>query len=178
MAVTPGQNPPGGGVVSGAGSPQAAGTYGGEVTNEPNQYPGSLFGIFLPQGTGAPGTAGAGRGADPTNQPGQLSEGISGEGPSDTANTGAPGTMGQQNGTGGPDSVSYTRPGSFLTGTNQTETVSDSISGTSDWTQAIDGSYAGGGPQLPGIKGNEPVPGSGPFQPGSGRVMRGGRSVR
>ena len=176
MAVTPGQKPPGGGDVSGAGAPDAAGAYGGEVTSEPNQYPASLFGIALPRGTGAPGTSGAAGGADPTNQPGQLSEGISGEGPSDTAQTGAPGTTGQQNGAGGPDSVSYTRPGSFLTGTNQTETVSDSISGPDDWTQAIDGSYAGGGPQLPGIKGNEPVPG-GRFQPGGGRVLRGGRSV-
>ena len=82
--------------------------------------------------------------------------------------------MGQQNGTGGPDTITYTRPGAYLTGTYQTDTVSDSVSGPSDWTQAIDGSYAGGGPQLPGIAGNEPVPG-GRYQPGGGgRVLRGG----
>jgi hypothetical protein len=173
MAVSPGQVPPGGGLVSGN-APDAAGAYGGEVTNEPNQYPSSLFGVALPQGTGAPGTGGAAGGADPTNQPGQLSEGISGEGPSQTAQSGAPGTMGQQNGAGGPDRVTYTRPGSFLTGTNQSETVNDSISGTSDWTQAIDGSYAGGGPQLPGVKGNEPTS----TGAGGGRVLRGGRRVR
>lgn len=174
MAVTPGQKPTGGGDVSGAGAPQAAGAYGGEVTSEPNQYPARLFGVALPQGTGAPGSAGAARSADPTNQPGQLSEGISGEGAPQTADTGAPGTMGQQNNTGGPDSVTYTRPGSFLSGTNQQDTVSDSVSGPDDWTQAIDGSYAGGGPQLPGIKGNEPTS----TGAGAGRVLRGGRQVR
>jgi hypothetical protein len=173
MAVTPGQVPPGGGMTSGN-SPDAAGAYGGEVTNEPNQYPGSLFGIRLPDGTGAPGSAGASGGSDPTNQPGQLQEGISGEGPSDTAQTGAPGSAGAQSGGGGPDAVDYTRPGSFLSGTNQMDTVHDSISGTGDWTQAIDGSYAGGGPQLPGIKGNEPTS----TGAGGGRVLRGGRSVR
>jgi hypothetical protein len=163
-------------MVSGSSAPQAAGAYGGEVTNEPNQYPSMLFGVAMPMGTGAPGSAGASGGADPTNQPGQLSEGISGEGPSDTADSHAPGSAGQQNSAGGPDAVQYTRPGSFLTGTNQTETVNDSISGPNDWTQAIDGSYAGGGPQLPGVQGNEPVPG-GRYQPGSGRVLRGGRAV-
>lgn len=176
--VAPGQVPPGGGDVSGLSGPNAAGAYGGDPANEPNQYPSSLFGIALPQGTGAPGTAGAGRGADPSNQPGQLSEGISGLGAADTADTHAPGSTGAQNHSGGPDAVTYTRPGSFLTGTNQEDTVNDSVSGTSDWTQAIDGSYAGGGPQLPGIRGNEPTSGGGPYQPGSGRVLRGGRSVR
>ena len=53
--------------------------------------------------------------------------------------------------------------------------MNDTVSGPDDWTQAIDGSYAGGGPQLPGIAGNEPVPG-GQYQPGSGRVLRGGRA--
>ena len=177
MAVTPGQVPPGGGMVSGN-TPVAAGTYGGEVTAEPNQYPSSLFGVRLPQGTGAPGSGGAAGGADPTNQPGQLSEGISGEGASQTSQTGAPGSTGAQNGSGGPDAVTYTRPGSFLTGTNQSDTVSDSVSGPNDWTQAIDGSYGGGGPQLPGIAGNEPAAGDGRYQPSSGRVLRGGRAVR
>ena len=169
MATTPAQTPQGGGKVSGAGAPSAAGAYGGEVTNEPNQYPGSIFGVGLPQGTGAPGTAGAGRGADPTNQPGQLNEGISGEGPSDTADTGSPGSQGAMNGPGGADSVTYTRPGSFLTGTNQSDVVRGDISGTSDWTQAHDGSY-GGDLNLPGIVGNQPA-GTGA---GSGRVLRGG----
>ena len=172
--VTPGQVPPGGGKVSGSGAPDAAGAYGGEVTSEPNQYPSSLFGVRLPQGTGAPGSGGAAGGADPSNQPGQLTEGISNTGPSDTADTGAPGSMGQQNSGGGPDSVTYTRPGSYLTGTNESDTVSDSISGPDDWTQATDGSYAGAGPQLPGVKGHEPTS----TGAGGGRVLRGGRSVR
>jgi hypothetical protein len=69
--------------------------------------------------------------------------------------------------------VKYTLPGSYLSGTYEQDVVQDSVSGPSDWTQAIDGSYAGGGPQLPGIKGNEPTS----TGAGSGRVLRGGRSV-
>ena len=170
MAVIPGQQPPGGGGVSGAKGPDAAGAYGGDVSNQPGQYPASIFGVALPQGTGAPGTAGAGRTADPTNQPGQLTEGISGTGPADTADTGAPGTAGSgMDPAGGADSITYTRPGSFLTGTNIQDTVRDDISGTSDWTQAHDGSY-GGNLNLPGIAGNQPVS-TGADQ---GRVLRGG----
>ena len=169
--------PPGqgsGGVSGSAGTKQAGASLGGDPSNEPGQYPGSLFGVGLPQGTGAPGSAGASGGSDPSNEPGQLNEGISGLGPSDTADTHAPGTTGQQNGGGGPDRVTYTRPGAFLTGTNEQDTVNDSISGTGDWTQAIDGSYAGGGPQLPGVAGNEPTSGGNRYQPGTGRVLRGG----
>jgi hypothetical protein len=162
-------------MVSGATGPDASGAYGGDASNEPNQYPPSLFGIALPQGTGAPGSGGASGGSDPSNQAGQLSEGISGLGAADTADTHAPGTAGQQNHDGGPDRVNYTRPGSFMSGTNEQDTLNDTISGPDDWTQAVDGSYAGAGPQLPGILGNEPTPGSGPYQPGNGgRVLRGG----
>ena len=146
---------------------------GGDATAEPGQYPGSLFGVPLPQGTGAPGTAGASGMADSTNEPGQLSEGISGLGPADIASTGAPGSAPAPTSQGGPDTVRFTRPGSYLSGTYAQDTVNDSISGTADWTQAIDGSYAGAGPQLPGIKGNEPTS----TGAGEGRVMRGGRSV-
>jgi hypothetical protein len=175
--LTPGSTPGYGGSVAGA---RESGAFSGtsaqsDPTNEPGQYPGSLFGVSLPQGTGAPGTAGASPGsADPTNQPGQLSEGLSGEGPAQIADTGAPGSQGAQNSSGGgPDTIHYTRAGSYLSGTYQQDTVSDSISGPGDWTQAIDGAYAGGGPQLPGIKGNEPTS----TGAGDGRVMRGGRSV-
>jgi hypothetical protein len=174
--LPPGQ---GSGAVSGeTGVKQAGAALGGDPSNEPGQYPGSLFGVGLPQGTGAPGSSGAPGGSDPTAEPGQLTEGISGLGPADTADTGAPGTMGQENAGGGGDRVTYTRPGAYLTGTNVQDTVNESISGTGDWTQAIDGSYAGGGPQLPGIKGNEPTSAGGPYQPGSGRVLRGGRGAR
>ena len=174
--LMPGQRPEGGGLTQGEISENAAaqGAFGGDPSNQPGQYPGSLFGVSLPQGTGAPGSGGAMGGSDPTNEPGQLNEGISGLGPSATADTGAPGSQGQVNGTGGGTTISYSRPGAFLTGTNQQDAVTDDISGTGDWTQAIDGSYAGGGPQLPGIAGNEPTAGGGRYQPGSGRVLRGG----
>ena len=99
-----------------------------DPTPEPGNYGPSLFGVALPQGTGAPGSQGATQSGatDPTNQPGQLNEGISGEGPADTADTGAPGSTGAANGGGGPDTVTYTRPGSYLSGTYQQDTVHDS----------------------------------------------------
>lgn len=177
MAVnlTPGATPGYGGEASSPPPSQAtSGTSTSEdPTLEPGQYPGSFFGITIPQGTGAPGSQGAtpGAGTDPTLEPGQLNEGLSGLGPDKTANTGAPGSTGAQNGGAGPDRVTYTKPGSYQSGTYQSDSVSDSISGPNDWTQAIDGSY-GGGPQLPGIEGNMP-PGTGA---GQGRVMRGGRA--
>lgn len=156
-----------GGAFSGTGS-------SADATDEPGQYPARLFGVPLPSGTGAPGTAGAGGASDPTNEPGQLTEAISGTGPADTAQTGAPGSQGVSNTLGsGADTIKFTRPGAFLTGTNTQNTVADNISGPDDWTQANDGSYAGGR-FLPGIEGNMPQAGSGPFQPGSGRVLRGG----
>jgi hypothetical protein len=169
--LTPGQNT-GMGDVSGTKETGAsAGTRtSSDPANEPGQYPASLFGVALPQGTGAAGSSGASRGGtDPANEPGQLNEGISGLGPADTANTGAPGGTGAQNGPSGGDSVTYTRPGSFLSGTNIQDTINDTVSGTDDWTQAIDGSY-GGGPQIPGVAGNMPA-GTGA---GGGRVLRGG----
>jgi len=146
---------------------------GMDPTLEKGSYSTSLFGVALPQGTGAPGTQGAGHASDPTLESGQLNEGLSGLGPADTASTGAPGSTGAQNTAGGgPDRITYTEPGSYLSGSYEQETLTDSVSGTSDWTQAIDGSY-GGGPQLPGISGNMPD-GTGA---GSGRVMRGGRGA-
>jgi hypothetical protein len=162
-----------GGTGQSAPGRESAGRAGGDPTLEPGQYPGSLFGVALPQGTGAPGSPGATGGADPTNQPGQLNEGISGLGPSATANTGAPGSQGNTNSGGGSDQVTFTRPGSYLTDTYQQDTVSDNVSGTNDWTQANDGSYAGGGQQLPGVAGNEPTS----TGAGQGTVRRGGRGA-
>jgi hypothetical protein len=145
-----------------------------DPTAELGQTPDSLFGVRLPQGTGAPGSQGASPGtADPTNEPGQLTEAFSGEGPAQIAETGAPGSQGATFSTGGPDSVRFTRPGSYASGTYQSDTVQDHVSGTSDWTQANDFGYGSGGPQLPGIRGNEPVS----TGAGDGRVLRGGRSV-
>jgi hypothetical protein len=175
--LSPGQTP-GFGQVAGsreAGSFSGTAKAGLDPTLEPGNYAASLFGVALPQGTGAPGSPGAQPGTgDPTNQPGQVYEGISGEGPAQIADTGSPGSAGASNGGAGPDAVRYTRPGSFLSGTYEQDTVNDSVAGTADWTQANDSGYGSGGPQLPGIRGNEPTStGS-----GSGRVMVGGRAVR
>lgn len=145
---------------------------GGDPTLEPGQAPASLFGSPIPQGTGAPGSPGGGAPADPTLEAGQLYEGISGLGPADLANTGAPGSTGSQNIAGGGDRITYTRPGSYLTGTYDQQSLSDNVSGTSDWTGANDETY-GAGPQLPGIAGNQPTS----TGAGQGRVMRGGRSA-
>jgi len=159
----------------------------GDATLEPGQYPvgswgNELFGGPLPAGTGAPGSQGAkwNSGTDPTNEPGQTEDGITGISEAEITRTGAPGTAGAANSLGsGSDSVTFTRPGSPYSGTYTSDTVRDDVSGSSDWTGANDGGYSSGGPQLPAIKGNEPEAGSGRFQPGSGgRVLRGGRSVR
>lgn len=161
--------------VSGTGG---AGT---DPTNEPGQYPpGTDHGIFggpLPSGTGAPGTAGASGSADPTNEPGQTQDGLTGISESQITETGAPGTQGTTpTSGGGPDSVTFTAAGSYLDGTYCAETVNDSVSGPQDWTQANDDGYASSGPKLPGMQ--EPQAGSGKYQPGGGRVLRGGRAVR
>lgn len=150
---------------------------GGDPTNQPGQYPGSLFGMPLPQGTGAPGSRGAaGSASDPTNQPGQLNEGLTGTGPPQTDHTGAPGTQGANPALGkGSDTVTFTKLSAGL-GPYVTESVRDEISGPGDWTAANDQGYASGGPQLPGIKGNEPSVNEGPFTARSGgTVRRGGR---
>lgn len=169
-----------------SGGPKISGNDQGpaDPTNEAGQYPpggwgGMIFGGQLPQGTGAPGTAGGGgAGDDDTVEAGQTVDGLTGLAPADINGTGAPGTQGTTpSGGTGPDAVTFTRPGSFGSGSYAQDTVRDSVSGSADWTAANDDGYASGGPQLPGIKGNEPAAGSGRFQPGGGRVLRGGRAV-
>jgi hypothetical protein len=162
-------------------SPRQAGTATpADPTNEPGQYPvggwgDAIFGGALPQGTGAPGTAGGrGSGSDATVEPGQLSDGLTGVSDADISNTGAPGSLGSQPGNSGSSAVDFTRPTAGVT-TYGSETVHDEITGPKDWTQANDDGYGTGGPQLPGLAGNEPQAGEGRFQPGGGRVMRGGR---
>ena len=144
-------------------SPTSGRPYSGPVTNadpttEPGQYPpgpdwsNAIFGGQLPTGTGAPGS--------PTSAE-------------------APGTQGTvpdvagNNGT----AMTYTKASDGI-GPYEQVTSSDELSGPQDSTQANDDGYATGGPQLPGLKGNEPQAGSGRYQPGGGHVMRGGRAVR
>jgi hypothetical protein len=168
------------------GGPASAGTgSSGDPTTEPGQYPppdaNAIFGGPLPSGTGAPGTAGARGtgGLDPTVEPGQVDDNFTGLSRSDVTSTGAPGSQGSTVKTGsGGDSVTVTRPGSYLSGSYAQDTVRDDIAGPADWTQANDDGYGTSGPQLPGLAGNQPVAGEGRFQPGGGHVMRGGRAVR
>jgi hypothetical protein len=178
MAVTPAQRPDSGNLTNR--STQTSGTSSkSDPTNEPGQYPpGSFFGIAVPSGTGAPGTSGAGTaGGDPTNEPGQVAGlGPFGVSQAGVVKTGAPGSAGAPP-DGGPESgttVTYTRPGSYLSGTYEQDTYHDDISGAGDWTQANEEGYAGGGKQLPGIQGNQPTS----TGAGGGHVMRGGRAVR
>ena len=183
MAKEPNQTPDGGGSVSGGSSRVSGTTEASDPTNEPGQYPPggwgtAIFGGPLPSGTGAPGTKGGAGGADDTAEPGQLVDGLTGITETEITETGSPGTGTTANTDGGSDSISYTRPGSYLSGTYKSDTTSDNVAGTASATEANDQGYATGGPQLPGIKGNEPRAGQGPYQPGSGRVLRGGRAVR
>jgi len=194
MAISPAQHPDDnaagpGSKVSGTDASRAwSGTrnHDGDDTSMAGQYPGdpswanALFGGPLPTGTGAPGTQGARHSGsdDPTNEPGQLTEGLSGTGPPATTQTGAPGAATTPNTEGGGTVISYTNPGSPYGGTYQSEQVSDDLSGGRDSTQANDEGYASGGPQIPGLAGNEPRAGVGRFQPQGGKVLRGGRDVK
>jgi hypothetical protein len=177
----PSQKPDGGGQRAGGGRGYSGVSGGNDPTTEPGQYPpasdGGIFGGPLPTGTGAPGKTGGRGGGDDTTEPGQLTDGLTGVDDSDITSTGAPGTSTSPGSGGGGTSVTYTKMGSHLTGTYQSETSSETLTGPGESTEANSEGYATGGPQLPGIKGNEPVPG-GKYQPGSGRVLRGGRAVR
>lgn len=177
----PSQKPDGGGTQASGGRGYSGTNTTTDPTTEPGQYPPtegtSIFGGPLPTGTGAPGTRGGGGGGDNTSEPGQLTDGLTGISDSDISSTGAPGTATSPGSGGGGTTVTYTRPGSYMSGTYQAETSSETLSGPGESTEANSQGYATGGPQLPGIKGNEPVPG-GKYQPGSGRVLRGGRAVR
>lgn len=153
-----------------------------DPTNQPGQYPpggqNDIFGGPLPTGTGAPGTAGAAGGpADATNEPGQVTDGLTGTTDAQITQSGAPGSQGAVDHDGGADSITYTYPNDGI-GPYAAVTKSDSLSGPQDSTGANDQGYASGGPQLPGIAGNEPGAGGGRYQPGGGSVMRGGRAVR
>jgi hypothetical protein len=156
---------------------------GGDPAAEPGQYPPGIFGGPLPEGTGAPGSVPGRRTASPadaTNLPGQLGEVFTGVPVSDASGYSPSlsiGTPGAEPSTGtGPDAVTFTRPGSYLSGTYGTDTVRDETAGPGNWTEANDSGYATGGPQLPGIRGNEPVAGGTRYQPGAGRVLhRAGR---
>jgi len=166
-----------------AGHPYSGTTSNADPTNEPGQYPpgaaweNELFGGPLPTGTGAPGTKGAYPGAaDATNEPGQTLDGFTGVTEDQITHSGAPGGQGAVNNPGGPDAVTYTYPNDGI-GPYMQVTKNDATAGPQDSTQANDDGYATGGPQLPGIKGNEPQAGSNRYQPGAGRVLRGGRAV-
>lgn len=196
MAIAPAQQPDdnassAGSKVSGTNAPNAfSGTRprNADPTNLDGQYPpggwaSSIFGGTLPTGTGAPGSAGQSPGqpgTDPSNEPGQTDDGFAGLPQSDIVDTGAPGTATDAPKAGGATAVSYTAPGSPYSGTYQSETQQEDLQGPNDSTQANTQGYATGGPQLPGIQGNEPQAGNSAFQPasGDGHVLRGGRSVR
>ena len=182
MAVGPNQRPAGGGNVSGSRSPRSGtGGSGLDDTLEKGNYDNenSIFGGPLPSGTGAPGSGGKPPQGDVTNEPGQVDDGLTGLSEADICDTGAPGTATDAGAMqAGGAQVSYTLPGSFGSGTYQSDSVAVDLSGPRETTQANGEGYASGGPQLPGIKGNEPEAGDGRYQPGSGRVLRGGRDVR
>jgi hypothetical protein len=153
-----------------------------DPTNEPGQYPvggwgDSIFGGPLPQGTGAPGSPGGNEPLDPTNELGQTTDGLTGISPQEIGSTGAPGTQGAVDHDGGADAITFTAASDGIN-PYRFVTTNDNVSGPGDWTGANDQGYASGGPQLPGLKGNEPQAGSDRFQPGGGHVMRGGRAVK
>lgn len=176
-------DPPLAGKTPTSGRPYSGTNSAADPTNEPGQYPvtpswgDAIFGGPLPTGTGAPGSGQSAETLDPTSEHGQLIDGLTGITNQEITNTGAPGTQGAVDNPGGPDAITYTYPNDGI-GPYVTASKNDTISGPQDSTDANDQGYASGGPQLPGIKGNEPQAGGGRFQPGGGSVMRGGRAVR
>ena len=174
MAVSPGNRPDSGTLNSTASGRSGTGS-GGDTSSQPGQYPpGSFFGISVPSGTGAPGTAGANPMAadDPTIMSGQNTPVIGGESERDVTMTGAPGSAGApSNPSESGQAITYTKAGSWLTGTYESDTFHEETSGTGDSTQANAVGYGSSGPQLPALKGNQPTS----TGAGGGRVMRGGR---
>lgn len=173
-----------------SGRPYSGKNEAADPTTEPGQYPvgdwgTQLFGGPLPTGTGAPGSPTGAEALDATNEKGQTIDGITGLSREAIVHTGAPGTTGATagggntsiNGGGGGTSVTFTEASDGIL-PYKTMTVATETDGPTDSTQANDSGYATGGPQLPGLKGNEPQAGRGRYQPGgSGRVLRGGRAI-
>jgi hypothetical protein len=169
--------------------------YDSSSTEEPGQYPApSWTGYGLPaqdEASGAPGSMPPSSTLDPgqTNEPGQYPDrdAFTGVGYSlgGMSGSGAPGSAGVPAGSqqGGPDTVTFSKP-TFYKGEYYEqgleegyshETVSAAVSGPGDWTQANKGSYAGPASRfLPALRGNMPLAGEGPYQPGNGRVLHGG----
>ncbi|HEX7996712.1 MAG TPA: hypothetical protein VF506_22570 [Streptosporangiaceae bacterium] len=167
VSIVPGDHNPG--------TAGALGAYAGDdATNQPGQYPSSLFGVALPQGTGAAGTEGASPGnrlTDSTGEPGQdpATEPISGV---TLGGTGAPGSQGAVEGNEGSTTITFSPPGFYKSesqGVQPTITTTDSISGPNDWTATPQGA-----PTTHPISGTSISNDTGA---GQGRVMRGGRAV-
>jgi hypothetical protein len=82
-------------------------------TTMPGQYPAQIpFGFPVPQGTGAPGTAGTGVASDPTMQS-PTPTSVFGS-PADNMHTGSPGSSGAHASTSG--GATYTEPFAHLAG--------------------------------------------------------------
>jgi hypothetical protein len=130
---------------------------GVDPTNERGQTPPEIFGFPIPYSTGARGSAGSHTdgSTDVTIMDGQLEESVTGLSGSPITSTGAPGSQGASNSSGG-ETVTYTDPFGLQGGVNRTVTVSGRISGEGDWTQANDMGYAGG-PTLPSLQNARPV---------------------
>ena len=158
-------------------------SYGSSSTEEPGQYPATAWtGYGLPvqsESTGAPGSSGGDSNVDAggTNEPGQYPSRETFTGVA-LGGTGAPGTSGVGRTGGGGDSVTYSGTDFYKarddTGQGvEQESATGAVGGPADWTQANAKSY-GPGYNMPGVEGNTPTPDSGPYQPGSGQVRRGG----
>lgn len=164
--------------------PYSGTTTSADPTTEPGQYPvgdwgNAIFGGKLPTGTGAPGSAQSAEPVDPTNEHGQTIDGLTGITHAEIVSTGAPGTQGAvPDADAGGDGTAFTiTKASDGIGPYEQVGMNDELSGPQDSTQANDDGYATGGPQLPGLRGNEPQAGEGRYQPGGGHVLRGGRVV-
>lgn len=128
-----------------------------DPTEQEGQTPGDIFGFSQAYSTGAKGTQGAEDTAstDVTIKESQLVDGFTGLTRPDVTSTGAPGTSGAQNRSGG-ENVVYTDPFGYMGQEHREGSTSGVISGDGDWTQANSDGYSGG-PTLPGLTNARPT---------------------
>lgn len=130
---------------------------GGDVTEQPGQYPSEIFGFGVPGGTGAGGTAGAhtGSGTDVTMQDGQLEQSFTGLSGAAVTSTGMSGSAGGHHSTGG-EGITYTDPFGYFGGVNREIHTTGTVSGPGDWTTfGEDNGFSG--PTLPVLQNARPT---------------------
>lgn len=142
-------------------------------TVQRGQLPGEIFGIPQHYATGAAGSRGSvtSGSTDVTEMDGQLEESVTGLRGAAITSTGAPGSSGASNSSGG-ETVTYTDPFGYLGQEHRESSTLGRVDGPGDWTQANDQGYSGG-PQMPILQNNRPTS----TGAGQGRIRGAGKGM-